>query len=276
MLNLLWIELKKQWIATLGWGVGIGAYLAMIMGMAPQLVPQFANIDLSAIPIYKAFGMTETNSFASVSGMVAIYVSFLGVTIAIYAVLSGAGTLAGEEEQGTLEITLSLPMPRWQIVLTKAIAISISLFVALLISYLGYLAVFPGVQADLNSDITLGKLLLSTLESWPLAFLFAMFTLFMGVYLPRRAHALSMGMLLLIGGYLFNNLAEQAGPLKDFRVYLPFYYNMGGKVLTDGLDWGKMATLTAAGLVFLALTVLSFQRRDVTVGQWPWARLGRR
>ena len=257
--------------AVIGWGVGIGAYLAMIVAMSPDLAPQFANLDLSAIPIYKAFGITE--NFLSIANLVAIYVSFLGLTIAIYAVLTGASALVGEEEDGTLEITLSLPMPRWQIVLTKAIAIAISLLVVLLIAFLGYLTVFSGVEADLNGDITLSELFQSTIESWPLAFLFAMFTMFMGAYLPRRAHALTMGLTLLIGGYLFNNLAEQAGPLKDFRLYLPFYYNVGGRVLTDGLDWGKMATLTIAGLVFLFLAVLSFQRRDVTVGQWPWARL---
>lgn len=272
MLSLLWEELRKRGTAVLGWGIGIGAYLAMIMAMAPELAPEFANMDLSSIPIYQAFGMSEDFNFTSVASLVAVYVSFLGLTIAIYAVLTGASALAGEEEDGTLEITLSLPMPRWQIVLAKALAIAVSLFVVLLIAYLGYLAVFPGVEAELNGDITLRDLFLSTIESWPLAFFFAMFTLCMGAYLPRRAHALTVGLGLLIGGYLFNNLAEQAGPLKGLREYLPFYYNTGGTVLTEGLDWGNMAVLTGAGVVFLVLALLSFQRRNVTVGQWPWAK----
>ncbi len=272
MLSLMWEELRKRGTAVLGWGIGIGAYLAMIMAMAPELAPEFANMDLSSIPIYQAFGISEDFNFASVASLVAVYVSFLGLTIAIYAVLTGASALAGEEEDGTLEITLSLPMPRWQIVLAKALAMAVALLVVLLIAYLGYLAVFPSVEAELNGEINLGDLFLSTVESWPLAFFFAMFTLCMGAYLPRRAHALSVGLLLLIGGYLFNNLAEQAGPLKDLRAYLPFYYNTGGTVLTKGLDWGNMAVLTGAGVVFLVLALLSFQRRDVTVGQWPWAK----
>lgn len=272
MLNLLWEELRKRGTAVLGWGIGIGAYLAMIMAVSPELAPEFANMDLSAIPIYQAFGMSEDFDFASIANLIAVYVSFLGLTIAIYAVLTGASALAGEEEDGTLEITLSLPLPRWQIVLAKAIAIAVALLLVLLIGHLGYLLVFPSVEAELNGEIDLGRLFLSTIESWPLAFFFAMFTLCMGAYLPRRVHALSVGLLLLIGGYLFNNLAEQAGPLKGLREYLPFYYNTGGKVLTDGLDWGNIAVLTTAGLLFLALALLSFQRRNVTVGQWPWAK----
>lgn len=272
MLNLLWEELRKRGTAVLGWGIGIGAYLAMIMAVSPELAPEFANMDLSAIPIYQAFGMSEDFDFASIANLIAVYVSFLGLTIAIYAVLTGASALAGEEEDGTLEITLSLPLPRWQIVLAKASAIAVALLLVLLIAHLGYLAVFPSVEAELKGEIDLGKLFLSTIESWPLAFFFAMFTLCMGAYLPRRAHALAVGLLLLIGGYLFNNLAEQAGPLQGLRKYLPFYYNTGGKVLTDGLDWGNIAVLTGAGLLFLTLALLSFQRRNVTVGQWPWAR----
>lgn len=272
MLNLLWVELRKRRVSIIGWGVGIGAYLAMILAISPELAPEFANMDLSSIPIYQAFGMSEDFSFGSIPDLIAVYVSFIGITIGIYAVLAGVGALIGEEEDGTLEMALALPIPRWQIVLTKAVAISVSLLLALLIAYLGYLAVFPSIEAELNGELSLGDLLISTLESWPLAFFFAMFSLFLGAYLPRRAHALSAGFVLLIGGYLFNNLAEQAGPLKNLREFLPFYYNMGGRVLTDGLDWGKIAVLSGAGLLFLALALLSFQRRDVTVGQWPWAK----
>lgn len=272
MLNLLWVELDKRRVSIVAWGVGIGAYLAMILAISPELAPEFANLDLSSIPIYQAFGMSEDFSFGSIPDLIAVYVSFIGVTIGIYAVLLGTGSLAGEEEDGTLEIALSLPVPRWQIVLSKAIAISVALFLALLIAYLGYVAVFPSIAAELDGEVSLGDLFISTLESWPLAFFFAMFSLFLGAYLPRRAHALSVGFALLIGGYLFNNLAEQAGPLKDLREFLPFYYNLGGKVLTQGLDWGNMAILTGAGLLFLVLALLSFQRRNVTVGQWPWAK----
>ncbi|MCA9975704.1 MAG: ABC transporter permease subunit, partial [Anaerolineales bacterium] len=244
MFNLIVAELKKRVTAVIGWGVGIGAYLAMIVAMSPDLAPQFANLDLSAIPIYKAFGITE--NFLSIANLVAIYVSFLGLTIAIYAVITGTSALAGEEEDGTLETLMSLPLARWQIVLAKVVAIAIALLVVLLIAYLGYLAVFPSVKADLEGEITLAELFWSTLESRPLAMMFAMLSLFMGAYLPRRNHALGVGLTVLIGGYLFNNLAEQAGPLKDLRPFFPFYYNLGGKVLTEGVDLGKVGVLVAA------------------------------
>ncbi|WP_322488109.1 hypothetical protein [Chloroflexus sp.] len=35
---------------------------------------------------------------------------------------------------------------------------------------------------------------------------------------------------------------------------------------------GDLAILTVAALVWYGLAVISFDRRDVTVGAWPWMR----
>lgn len=274
MFNLFWVELKKRRTAVIGWGVGIGAYLALILAVSPELAPMFGEFDLSQIPIYQMFGISE-NTIMSVAGLVAVYVSFIGLTVAVYGVITGANALAGEEDEGTLEVLLSLPLARWQIVVAKMLAIAVSILAILVIAFLGYLFVYPSVEADIGGEFGLYELFLSTVESWPLTFMFAMLTLFLGAYLPRRSHAMAGGLGVLIGSYLFNNLAQQAGSLQDWRVFLPFYYNVGGQVLSSGLDWSKIGVLTGAGLVFLLLALLSFQRRNVTVGMWPWIRPSR-
>lgn len=274
MLNLLWVELKKRVTAVIGWGVGIGAYLALILSVSPELAPMFGDIDLASIPIYQMFGLSE-NSMMSIAGLVAVYVSFIGLTIAVYGVITGVNALAGEEDDGTLETLLALPLARWQIVTAKTVAIALSILAILVIAFSGYLLVFPAVEAEIGGEFGLYELFLSTVESWPLTFLFAMLALFLGAYLPRRSHAMGGALAVLIGSYLFNNLAQQAGSLKELRVFLPFYYNVGGEVLANGLDWGKMGVLTAAGLLFFVLALLSFQRRNVTVGAWPWVRPAR-
>lgn len=274
MLNLLWVELKKRATAVIGWGVGIGAYLALILSVSPELAPMFGDIDLASIPIYQMFGLTE-NNMMSIAGLVAVYVSFIGVTIAVYGVITGANALAGEEDDGTLEVLMALPLARWQIVMAKTIAIAIAIFAVLVIAFLGYLFVFPAVEAEIGGEFGLYELFLSTVEAWPLTFMFAMFALFLGAYLPRRSQAMAVSLGVLLGSYLFNNLAQQAGPLKELRQFLPFYYSVGGEVLSKGLDLEKMALLTGVGLVFLVLALLSFQRRNVTVGAWPWVRPSR-
>jgi len=38
------------------------------------------------------------------------------------------------------------------------------------------------------------------------------------------------------------------------------------------IAWSNMLILFLIGLGFLILAVLSFQRRNLTVGAWPWQR----
>lgn len=42
--------------------------------------------------------------------------------------------------------------------------------------------------------------------------------------------------------------------------------------LNDGPALSDLAILTVAALVFYGLAVVSFDRRDVTAGAWPWVR----
>lgn len=268
MFNLILVELRQRWTTLLWWGIGIGAYLALILSMAPELAAQFSTLNLEDMAIYQAFGVTD--AISSTAALIAIYVTFIGITIGVYAIIAGTGTLAGEEDAGTLEVMLTLPLPRWQLVLAKAIVLALSIAAILLVSYVGYLLAYPSVAAEV--DFTRGELLVSTLESWPLAFVFAMFGMLMGALLPRRGHALGLSLLALLGSYLFNNLADAAEPLRPLRPYQPFYYNQGGAVLTDGLDWSNVVVLTVVGLVFLLLALVTFARRNVTVHAWPWTQ----
>jgi hypothetical protein len=43
-------------------------------------------------------------------------------------------------------------------------------------------------------------------------------------------------------------------------------------MLTDDVAWGDMLVLLLMSIGFLVLAVLSFQRRNLTVGAWPWQR----
>lgn len=48
---------------------------------------------------------------------------------------------------------------------------------------------------------------------------------------------------------------------------------MASAVLLSGLQSTDAFPLIAVGLAFLSLAVLSFERRDVTVGVGPWQRV---
>lgn len=269
LLRLILIEVSRRRGGIIGWGLGLGAYCAMILSLAPQLAEQFADLDLSNIAVYQAFGVT--GALDSTPRLLAVYIPFIGLLLAVYASLAGTQTLAGEEDGGTLEMILALPLPRWLIVTGKALALAVVLALIVLIVFVLFALTFV-LMGDSLAPLTLQQLWNVSWEMWPLAFMFAMLGMFCGAYLPRRSYALAVTLGILIGSYLFNNFGVNVDALENLLVLQPFYYYRGGDVLLVGVDWRRSVTLIILGVLLLLLAQYSFARRDVTVGQWPWQR----
>ncbi len=272
MLNLILIELRKRKNSILGWGLGVGAYLAMILAIAPSLAEQFSALDLGSIPVYQAFGIGS--SIGTASELIGVYLPFIGLLIGVYAAITGSQALAGEEDKGTLETLVTLPLPRWMIVCAKAIAIEISILAILALCFLGFAVVWPFVSADIDSTITLNKLFIASFEPFALGLLIGMLSLAAGALLPRRAHALWIGLFVTIGGYFFNNLAPLNETMNALKPFQPFHYYQAGDVLTKSFEWSPFISLLIVASALLILATFFFQRRDITVGLWPWQRAG--
>jgi ABC-2 type transport system permease protein len=101
---------------------------------------------------------------------------------------------------------------------------------------------------------------------------FAMLSLFLAAYLPNRRIAATVAMIILIVSYFGNNLANLVDALKNVQFLFPYDYFNGQEILSGGIVTKDLLILLGATGVFLALAILSFQRRNVTVGAWPWQR----
>jgi ABC-2 type transport system permease protein len=273
MWRLIAIELRKRRGAMTGWGIGMALFAAMILSVAPALADQLSQFDLSEIAIYQAMGIT--GAIDSVANLLAMYIPFFGLMLAVYGTITGSNALAGEEDNGTLEMLLSAPIPRWKVVVSKIVAIGLALLVICLFTFAGFVLMMPAARESLAGRISALDFLNASLDMWPLAFFFAMLALFAGAYLPRRGHALGFALTVLIGSYLFNNLIRTVGSadLERLLVWQPFHYYIGGDVIIKrGVDYGATGVLVAAALVCAGLALMAFQRRNITVGAWPWQR----
>ena len=79
------------------------------------------------------------------------------------------------------------------------------------------------------------------------------------------------------GGGQGSVAAEPAAPgataLEPFEpVFLYTYLDASGQAVLEGQQTGDFLELLAVGLVAFALALLFFQRRNLTVGAWPWQR----
>ena len=198
---------------------------------------------------------------------------FCSLVAAIYAVINGTGTLAGEEGDGRLEMLVVLPIPRWQIVAVKALALAIALFLILLIVGLVSEGVFLAIESQITTVIGSGDILIALLGAYPLTLAMGMISLFLAAFCPSRRIASMIGIAILLFSYFGSNLAGMAEPIEPFEpLFLFTYLDISGNVLVNGPEMGDVLVLLAVAIVSFALAVLFFQIRDITVGQWPWQR----
>jgi ABC-2 type transport system permease protein len=268
MLRLLWQEIVFRRSAIIGWGLGLCFFPLVYIAIYPSVADQMAGF--ADLEIYKAMGMS-LGTFGDWVG--SIMVIFMPLVAAIYGIINGTGTLAGEEEDGRLEMVVTLPLPRWQIVTAKAFALVISSILMFLVVGVVSMLVFLAIESQIETEMMGIDMFRTVLMSWPLVFAVGMLSLFLAAFCANRRFASMIAAAVLVVGYFGSNLAASTTALEPFEPFFLFtYLDASGTAVREGQAAGDMLVLLGIGLVSFALAIFFFQRRDLTVGLWPWQR----
>lgn len=271
MLKLFLQEMRFRRNGIIGWGLGLCFFPVVYVGLYPSFADQLPNFqEMMDLAIYQALGI----SMASFEGYVASTVTnLIPVILAIYAVISGTGTLAGEEDDGRLETIVALPIPRWQIVAVKAAALGLALALILAITSAGAGLTLAAIGSQIDTTLTPPDLFWRLMGAWPLVLAFAMVSLFLGAFSPSRRTAAALATILVVASYLGNNLAGMISSLERIKgLFLFNYFEATAEALLNGQQPANLLALMLAALAALGLAIFFFQRRDITVGAWPWQR----
>jgi beta-exotoxin I transport system permease protein len=241
------------------WGAALGLYSAALVasfttfsGSAEQM-----NQLLEAYPkgMLEAFGITD---LADVENYMNSQVFLLApLALAFFPILAAAGTIAGAEERGTIDVLLGNPIPRWQLVVGSFVSIALSLLAILAI--VGALTQITAALMDV--DLAPKSTAAAVLNMWPLCLLFGAVAMLCSAVFHRRAIAIAVPAFLLFAMYLLNTLGRVSEDLEDLQPLSAFYYY--GSAIEDGIDWTNFAGLTLAALALVLLAVLAFRRRDI-------------
>jgi ABC-2 type transport system permease protein len=177
----------------------------------------------------------------------------------IATVAAGSGAIAGEEENGTMELLLTLPLMRGRLVLEKLAAL-IAEVVAL--GAVLWLALWVGA-AVVDMRISGAHLASGTAGSVLVAILFGALSMAVGAATGRRSLAIGLTSALAVAAFLVNVLAPLVDSLSQVRRLSPFYHYAASDPLRHGLDAGDVAFLVVTAAIFAAATMLAFQRRDI-------------
>jgi ABC-2 type transport system permease protein len=257
--NLFLKTLRDLQGQILGWGIGAGSLGLLVLVLYPPFKDQMgAMIELfkSYPPALSAFfgDMTRLSEF---DGWLNIeFFSWVPPILAVFAVSVGTGLIAGEEEKGTLDLLLSQPIRRWRVVVEKFAAFAVAtLLICLLIGG----ALLIGETGNLDG------LLLATMDIVPITLASGTLALMASVVLRSRRLATTVGIVVAIGSWFLESLGKTVDVLEPYRPLALFHYYTGGDVMIRGLNLGNVGVLLGLTILFLAIALFAFQRRDIAV-----------
>lgn len=259
--------LRRGWRGMLSWGIGIGLLGLVQVVILPDTdaLQQMTNLLETMPPIVlQMVGVADLEYMATPEGYIAL--RFFGLTLLIltfYAVTSGLNVTANDEERGILNLYLSLPVPRWRIVVERTLGYAVMTVGVLILAFLGL--VLGIVITPALADVRLVRIAESTLNMLPSLLVALTFTVLVAALTRRRGLVLAIAAAYVVGGYFVDTLGAGASSslISGLRGATFYYYYDSSAVMQHGLDWGNMLLLMAAALVLLALAVWRFEQRDV-------------
>ena len=106
-------EVRVRRRTIVGWTIGLGFFAVMYMSFFPALPDDMLNLDIGSVDIYKSMGVESMATFDGY--MQSTVLNFLPLLAGAFGVVLGVGALAGEEDDGTLELLAALPISRLQL-----------------------------------------------------------------------------------------------------------------------------------------------------------------
>lgn len=243
-------------IAIAAIGVLYAAFYPLMRGPDMQAV-----IDAYPQELLDALGFTDITSPAGYIGSTTY--GILGpILVIIFAGSMGTRAIAGEEDEGRLDVLLSHPVERWQVVLHRAAAMALALALAGLVLFVAMLAISG--QAEIT-EIGPTNLAAASVQLVLLGFFFGSLGLAAGALTGSRGIAWGVVAILAVASYLANTLGPSVDWLEWTQQVSPFHWFSGGAPLSNGWQLGDAAILLGASVVLVAIAVVGFARRDVAV-----------
>ncbi len=256
--------LRRNWLQALGWGLGIGMLGLFILAMLPnvEMIEQYQRL-MAALPpaVLAAFGMSDISQLASAEGFIGFaYFSYVMMLVSAYAVVLGMNVTAVEEDRGILDVLMSAPVSRAQLMIEKFLAYLLLMVITILLTFGGFV-----IGSAFSVPVDLGLLFTGTLNMIPAALTVFGFTVLMGALLRTRTTALAVSVGFVVVSYFIEFIGSAASDTAAAALRLVSYYNYygGGDYMTTGIQWGNVLLLIVVGVGLFSGGVFLFQRRDI-------------
>jgi beta-exotoxin I transport system permease protein len=250
---------------TLGiWAAAFAGLIALYAVIWPSVRgnTSWRNLFDTLPQTYRAlFTASGTIDLSTAGGYLGVeLMGFMGpALIAVYAITAGSAAIAGEEDRGGLEVTLSAPVSRGQVFAERFAALAAGI-AALMIAVGAALWVF---SAMLDMGLGLGAIGSAAAALGIFGLFAGAIAIAVGAATGSPAVARGVAALAVVASYLINALAQVTGTLRPARPISPYYLVLGNEPLAHGLRLVGAVSVLAAVAAIAAVGGILFARRDL-------------
>jgi ABC-2 type transport system permease protein len=240
------------------WGVSLAFVTVFYMAFWPMMGDDMMSA-IEGMPegLMAAMGYDRIGTAAGYLEAV-VYGLFGPVMLLIYGIGLGGRLIAGQEEDGTLELDLAAPISRTRLYLERLAALWLLVTGIVVLMTAGVLVSDP--LFDLR--LSLPNVLAASLGLWLLVGGFVTLAFAVGAATGRRGRAVGLVAGLAAVAYVFRGVANAAG-VELFATLSPMSWFLAPDPLANGLDLGSTLRLAAITLVAAPLGLWRFRRRDL-------------
>ena len=257
----------RHWRQVIYWGIGLGFLGLYIMLMIPNVdaLEQYARVVESVPPVMlDMFGISDAAALATPAGFISF--GFFGYTLLImaaFAVMAGLHITANEEDDGILDLVLSLPVTRGRVLAERFAAWAL---MAIIIVGAGLAGLLIGLATS-SFELDAGLMVVSSLNMIPSILLVIAFTAWAATFARRRSTALGLASAFVIISYFIDFLGRAASEsaAAALRALSFFSYYDAESVILHGMNLASVAIVIAATALLLAAAWWGLERRDIGV-----------
>lgn len=248
--------------ARLSWGMwaaAVVAVCAIYVGLYPSMEKVDMGAMLAALPpaLVESLGFGDMTTAAGYVGST-IYQMVGFVLLLIFAIRTGARLIAGEEQDGHLELELTTQNTRLGIFVQRLLALWAQLAGLAAVVWLSIIAI------DLLASLQLprGAVAFATGQLWLVLTLFGTAAFSLGAITGRRGVSLGAAAGALVVSWMLNALGPMLGHPWMAEIS-PVGWYMDQNPITRPIAWVDSALLVGTTLALALAGAVVFQRRDL-------------
>jgi ABC-2 type transport system permease protein len=263
MKSIIYWTFKQRRTSIIWWSVSITIFLFINMIFYPsfkndadELQKSFENLPDAALQL-----LGGSTDFFSPIGYINSQVFFimLPMILGILAIALGAGLLAREEQDKTIESLLSRPVSRSKLLSSKALS---GILILLIVTLVGLITTIVTAKI-VDLEVSTSALLKTTFVCFLLTVTFGAIAYLLTATGKARSASIGIATFVALGGYIVGSLAGTVSWLSAPSKVFPFHYYQSEAILRDTYNWSNVWYFVVVILLCGVLSWFTFRRRDL-------------